>query len=138
MEEGDETLQETVYALMALSEVDRPRYLTEIHRALIYLQTVQLVTGGWKNHTGTATSEDNQITGEALRGIAVAISVLGDFDKDGNVNFVDFAIFASAWLTEPGEAKWNPECDISDLSYDIIDEVDLAEFTKHWLEVIIP
>jgi beta-lactam-binding protein with PASTA domain len=138
MEEGDETLQETVYALMALSEVDRPRYLTEIHRALIYLQTVQLVTGGWKNNTGTATSEDNQITGEALRGIAVAISVLGDFDKDGNVNFVDFAIFASAWLTEPGEAKWNPECDISDLSYDIIDEVDLAEFTKHWLEVIIP
>ncbi|MBA7709347.1 hypothetical protein ES703_118262 [subsurface metagenome] len=134
---SDEMMRETVYAVLALNEFDRAGYLTQISDADIYLQTVQLVTGGWENYPGS-DYEENSITGEVLRGIAVAISVLGDFDKDGNVNFVDFAIFASAWLTEPGEAKWNPECDISDLSHDIIDEFDLAEFTKHWLEVIIP
>jgi len=64
--------------------------------------------------------------------------VLGDFDKDGNVNLSDFAIFASAWLTKPGDAEWNPGCDISELKDDIIDELDLAVFTKHWLESAAP
>jgi beta-lactam-binding protein with PASTA domain len=136
MVEGEEELQETVYGLMALSEFNKPSYLTDIQRALIYLQTVQLVTGGWENYTGYL--EYNEYTGEALRGIAVAVPVLGDLDKDGDVDFEDFAIFASAWLTELGGAKWNPECDISDLDDDIVDELDLAVFTRDWLEGTTP
>jgi len=54
MNEGwDEMVQETVYALMALSEFERPGYSTNISDAGIYLQSVQLVTGGWENHSTT-------------------------------------------------------------------------------------
>jgi beta-lactam-binding protein with PASTA domain len=50
-EEMDEFVQETVYALMALNEFDRDGYLTEIWDAGNYLQSVQLVTGGWMRKT---------------------------------------------------------------------------------------
>ncbi|MHC4335786.1 MAG: PASTA domain-containing protein, partial [Planctomycetota bacterium] len=67
----DEMPQETVYALRALSELDRPGYLTEIRDAGNYLQSVQLATGGWENDVGSW--EENHITGEALYGISVSI-----------------------------------------------------------------
>lgn len=91
MEPGwDEAIQETAYAVMALSEVDRANYLTEIYEALIYLQSAQLVTGGWENRPGWGKTNEN--TGEALQGIAVAVTVLGDFDNDHDVDLTDFAI----------------------------------------------
>jgi beta-lactam-binding protein with PASTA domain len=71
MVEGEEELQETVYGLMALGEFDRVDYLGEVSDAGIYLQTVQLVTGGWENYPGYL--EYNEYTGEALRGIAAAL-----------------------------------------------------------------
>ncbi|MHC4528646.1 MAG: PASTA domain-containing protein, partial [Planctomycetota bacterium] len=73
MQEGrNETVQETVYGLMALNQFDRPAYLTEVLDAGAYLQGVQLATGGWENYT--YLEEENQITGEAIRGIAVALN----------------------------------------------------------------
>jgi beta-lactam-binding protein with PASTA domain len=69
----DEAVQETVYALMALSEFDRAGYLTAIRDAGVYLQSVQLATDGWKNYV-VGGEEENEITGDALRGIAVVIS----------------------------------------------------------------
>jgi hypothetical protein len=133
----DETVQETAYALMALNEVDGLGYLAEIYDALNHLQTVQLGTGGWKNYY-IGSAEDNQITGEALWGIAAAVAALSDFDKDSDVDLGDFAMFASAWLTEPGDSKWNPACDISDWPDGIIDELDLAALTEQWLEDTAP
>jgi beta-lactam-binding protein with PASTA domain len=85
----DEMIQETVYGLMALNEYDRVGYLSEIHGASVHLQNVQLVTSGWKNYY-IGGSEDNQITGEALRGIALAIGqpivpdVVGRAQADAN------------------------------------------------------
>ena len=64
--------------------------------------------------------------------------MLGDFDRDLDVDLIDFAIFASSWLTEPGDAKWSPLYDISDLHDGIIDESDLAVLTEHWLEGTTP
>ncbi|MHC4185159.1 MAG: PASTA domain-containing protein [Planctomycetota bacterium] len=69
----DEAVQETVYALMALSEFDRAGYLTVIRDAGVYLQSVQLATGGWKNNV-VGGDEENETTGEALRGIAAVVS----------------------------------------------------------------
>jgi beta-lactam-binding protein with PASTA domain len=78
----DETVQETVYALIALNEFDRDGYSLEIWEAGTYLQSVQLATGGWKNHVFPEDEEKNELTGEALRGIAVAI---GDVVSAPNV-----------------------------------------------------
>jgi beta-lactam-binding protein with PASTA domain len=137
VEYQDETIQETVYALMALNRFDGIAYLAEIYDALNHLQTVQLGTGGWMNYYA-GSAENNQITGQALWGIAVAVAALSDFDKDSDVDLGDFAIFASAWLTEPGDSKWNPACDISDWHDGIVDELDLAALTKQWLEDTAP
>ena len=57
----------------------------------------------------------------------------GDFDDNCDVDFGDFAILALAWLTEPGDMQWNPTCDISDPSDDVIDMLDLDVFTDNWL-----
>jgi len=49
------------------------------------------------------------------------------------VHFKDFAIFASAWQSSPGDGNWNPACDISEPSDNVIDILDLAIFTDQWL-----
>ncbi len=60
-------------------------------------------------------------------------NVKGDFDKDCRVNLTDFSILASSWLTQGGDAKWNPELDISRPGDGIIDTLDVAAFTNNWL-----
>ncbi len=62
------------------------------------------------------------------------VGYVGDFDCDLSVNIVDFAIFALAWLTEPGDGQWNPCCDIGIPANDYIDWRDLEAFTSNWLE----
>jgi len=56
-----------------------------------------------------------------------------DLDGDGQVNAADFAIFASAWLTAPGDAGWNPYCDMSSPTDNFIDTLDLIVFADTWL-----
>jgi len=58
---------------------------------------------------------------------------LGDFAGGCDVDFADFAVFALAWLTEEGQAGYNPNCDIA-FPYDkTIDGKDLQVFTENWL-----
>jgi len=56
-----------------------------------------------------------------------------DFNEDGVVNNIDFAIFANAWLSEndPCDERWNGSCDL--VTNDIIDVNDLAAFAQEWL-----
>ncbi len=68
--DGDEAVQETAYAILALNEVDRAGYLGNIWGAGTYLSNVQLGTGGWEQYVGTG--ENNEVTGEALWGISAA------------------------------------------------------------------
>jgi len=58
----------------------------------------------------------------------------GDFDSDGDIDFMDLAIFASAWLTRSGDAQWNPDCDIDKSADGFIDVSDLILFAENWLE----
>ncbi len=60
----------------------------------------------------------------------------GDFYIDGVVNFKDFAVLADAWASVPGDDNWNPACDISTPSDNVIDEYDLAVFCENWLNVL--
>lgn len=69
---GNETNQETAYAILALNEINRTLYLTSITGAADYLMSVQLGTGGWDNYPGDPDGENNEMTGEVLWGISVA------------------------------------------------------------------
>lgn len=51
-----------------------------------------------------------------------------DFNGDLEVNAEDFAIFASAWLAEPGDSEWNPDCDLA--SDNVINLLDFNVFTE--------
>jgi len=56
-----------------------------------------------------------------------------DFSGDGIVNFIDYSIFAAAYLSEPNNENWNQDCDIAQPADNIIDMLDLAWFVDEWL-----
>lgn len=55
----------------------------------------------------------------------------GDFEPDCDVDFYDFAVLASSWLTQTGDGAYNEDCDLEDNNS--IDFDDLASFCKDWL-----
>jgi len=69
----------------------------------------------------------------SLIAAGVLPSTAGDFEPDCDVDIYDFAVFASAWLSKPGDENWKPNCDISDPNDNVIDERDLAVFSQNWL-----
>jgi hypothetical protein len=81
----------------------------------------------------TGKSENDQPVSGNLWGVDFTASCVGDFDGDGDIDAADFAIFAFAWHTQPGDAQWNSDCDISRPADNIIDAFDLAVFVDNWL-----
>lgn len=73
MAPGDESTQETAYAILALDQINRAGYASEIAAAGAWLVSTQLPSGGWEYYLGAL--EDNQATGEALWGLGVATPV---------------------------------------------------------------
>jgi hypothetical protein len=59
---------------------------------------------------------------------------IGDFDSDCDIDLVDFAILAKAWLTEPPDPQWNRLCDIGTPPDNYIDWLDLDVLAEHWLQ----
>ena len=57
----------------------------------------------------------------------------GDIEPDGDVDFEDFAVFASAWKSRDGDINWNVFCDISSPEDGVVDELDLSVFCSNWL-----
>lgn len=53
-------------------------------------------------------------------------------DGDGDVDDDDFTIFYDAFLSRPGDANWNPMCDLSYPPDNYIDMIDFAVFSAHW------
>ncbi len=64
---------------------------------------------------------------------SVVVPWPGDFEPDGDVDYNDFALLASAWLTKTGEERYNPLYDINVTSDGIIDMLDLMVFADNWL-----
>jgi parallel beta-helix repeat protein len=54
-----------------------------------------------------------------------------DFDRNGIVDFKDFAILANAWWTQSGDGGYNDICDLADNGK--IDFGDLELFCQDWL-----
>ena len=54
---------------------------------------------------------------------------------DGIVDFLDFAIFADAWLATPASGNWNPKADLAppENPDGKVDFRDLIVFTEDWL-----
>jgi kexin len=81
----------------------------------------------WAVDTGTFQSWTLKIWG------SVVPCFPGDFDYDCDVDCADFTVLASAWMADPNDANWNPVCDISGPSGNIIDINDLAVSIANWL-----
>jgi hypothetical protein len=94
-------------------------------------ETVNVTIGGGSDSVALSPGEAYLDNFETTRATLVSWQ-LADFDTDGDVDFQDFAIFASAWQSSVGDGNWNPVCDISG-SDNVIDVLDLAVFTKYWL-----
>ncbi|MHC4159952.1 MAG: GLUG motif-containing protein [Planctomycetota bacterium] len=59
---------------------------------------------------------------------------VGDFVCPDGVTMVDFSVLAYAWMSEPNDYNWDPNCDISEPNDNVIDESDVMVFTDNWLE----
>jgi hypothetical protein len=83
----------------------------------------------------TGTSSDNSANSGNVWGVDFygQVLIVSDLNHDGVVDMADFAVFTSAWLAKPGDASWNPDCDISTPADDFIDAQDLAVFVQDWL-----
>jgi hypothetical protein len=55
-----------------------------------------------------------------------------DCTGDQIINGNDLLALSSAWLSEPGQANWNPSCDVSDPGDDQINNKDLAVLGRVW------
>ncbi len=81
----------------------------------------------------TGSSRDGQSRSGNRWPIDFVGNLAGDCDGDDDVDAADFAVFASAWLTEPGDIGWNPRCDIASPADHFVDALDLAVFVDNWL-----
>jgi len=63
---------------------------------------------------------------------------VGDFTCPDGVDFIDFAVLASAWLSDPKGTEWKLVCDISEPKDSFIDDLDLVIFCDNWLEDTTP
>lgn len=55
-----------------------------------------------------------------------------DFDRNGDVNIIDFALLSQSWMTERQNQYWNPQCDLSRPPDGFISLDDLYVFTEQW------
>lgn len=119
--DGNEAIQETSYAILALSEVDLSTYLANIKGAADYMMDVQLDTGGWENYVGGSTGENNEVTGEALWGIST--------------------VYQEQWAwVEVGDPGWLAACEDEEITADVLltaDGFNGVEFklTFDWAEL---
>ena len=60
----------------------------------------------------------------------------GDIDITYRVDFLDYALLAEAWMSEPGDDNWDAACDISEPNDDIIDGRDLGALGGNWLKSV--
>ena len=65
-------------------------------------------------------------------------SAPGDFEPDGDVDLVDFAVLALSWLKDSEDVNWNPICDISTQNDDTVNFHDLFVLAENWLDGVMP
>jgi hypothetical protein len=88
----------------------------------------------WHDKYGDIMLNQTNIVMNGNRTVTATFGLLGDLDRDGQVNLVDLGILALAWRSCPGDPNWNPLCDMA-APYNFIslsDVVTLAfNYGKH-------
>lgn len=56
-----------------------------------------------------------------------------DTDRNCIIDFGDFAVLAASWNSHPGDADWNPYCDIARPANAAVDITDLMVLADSWL-----
>jgi len=59
---------------------------------------------------------------------------LGDFDFQCDVDYADFAILSTVWLTDSVDLSFNALYDISEPADDLVDIEDAKVFVENWLQ----
>ena len=75
----------------------------------------------------------DDVEGVDMGAYEFALAYFGDFDNNCSVNFFDVSILARAWMTQQGDADYDPACNISDPPDDYIDWRDAAVLCDNWL-----
>jgi hypothetical protein len=55
-----------------------------------------------------------------------------DFNCPDGVDFIDFAVLAEAWLSNPMDLNWNGRCELAQPPDNIINFLDMAVFGDNW------
>ncbi|GEM_PF-107751 len=97
---------------------------------------------GVHEHWNNAIDKQYSRNLDPLNGTGIELvtgpTLVGDLYRDGTVDLKDFAIFAAAWNSQPGDDNWNPACDISIPADGIINVLDLYVLTGDWLSYFVP
>jgi hypothetical protein len=76
-----------------------------------------------------APGETNNGTGEFTYGI-VTVTIPGDANGDGHVDFGDLTLLGLSWWTGPSSPYWNPNCDFDASGF--VDFGDLTILGLNW------
>ena len=82
--------------------------------------------------------DDVRIYNYALRAGEVANlmcpePIAADLNHDCVADMADYATLTQAYLSRPGDPRWNPDCDISSPADNIVDMRDLNVLLRDWL-----
>ena len=69
-----------------------------------------------------------------LTGTVPIDPLAGDFDLSCDVKLPDLAMLSTAWMTQQGQAHYDPACDISSPRDNAVNLSDLLVFANHWLQ----
>jgi hypothetical protein len=86
----------------------------------------------WNNPIDKQYSRNLDPNGTGIE-LATTLGLVGDFDNNAVVDANDLAVLEAAMDSVPGDANWNPACDISIPSDGVIDEIDMIVFLKHYV-----
>ena len=85
---------------------------------------------GWDPNSDI--NNDDVVNIDDLREVALDwLYITGDLDDDGIINYVDFAMFSSAWDSQDGEPNYNPDYDFDGNGFINLD--DLLVLVNRWL-----
>ncbi len=71
--------------------------------------------------------------GQEVEIVVKSFKMLGDTNKDMRIDDQDLISLIDAWLAEPGDSNWNPDCDLAQPPDEIINGNDFALFAQNWM-----
>ena len=85
-----------------------------------------------EQHITTGISINERAVSGNIWALDFQADYIGDFDNDGDIDNIDYSIFASAWHSKQEDKNYNARFDISNSKDGIIDKRDLTVFMENW------